>query len=766
MFFENRENRELIEKELKRYELRDYVDEGEIIMLLRGALSRQGDSVIKPKELYQACIAALINNSKAEHMQYVPIVTYARDVYKELLLYGEDTKDFEERAELFFSMFRGSGFIVTRCFAPKIMNLFFKFENYRRWAESAEKYSGFRNVVNACERYGVETRCYFTEEETFTSNLIYVTALMVESGDADAVYRYQKNKVEHMVGIYEVDEAMIREAELSMKAAKDTIDRSKDILQVLEERMSTVDSTTEHAVNRIKQITSSEIELTQSKIKGIEARLQEAYDKFADTQRESVLYEKQKLVDEIVRETDEKLESFRKSVQGIVNMANLEMSKLNQDSGDMIKRIDNYIKDDAKLKEMMKNGSKQENLLNKLEKLTILNDSNLELLNSRFEAEYKLMAERAAAEAKAGTEKTGQAVAGVVFDGANQGAATKNTGKGAGNKGQAAASQVVIVPGAVSNGAAENDDEQIPPVNYLLDENIDFKDRFEYVKKAKKKMEQEGEHFHKMFDDVLTAVMENVNPYLIGPSGCGKTYMVNQICRLLNTSFIDIGYINEEYDILGFQTANGGYSKPNFYRCYKYGKIAFCDELDNGNSRATVKLNSFLSNTKGAGYNFPNGEHVKRHGNFRIIAAGNTSGNGADSVYNTREKIEESVQQRFIPIYIGYDNEIERKILGDYKDWFEFVVIFRKATDEWSRKSHCVAAGIVTTRDTARIRKYLDNGSFTMEKILDYEFIQTKDESYLAFIADYIKENGKKRGTIENCFIDRVDKIRKGEIER
>ena len=119
----------------------------------------------------------------------------------------------------------------------------------------------------------------------------------------------------------------------------------------------------------------------------------------------------------------------------------------------------------------------------------------------------------------------------------------------------------------------KDDDVEIPGVNPLLDESKNFADRYKEAMDKKAYLIATGEHFHNKFDDVLTAVMENSNPYLIGPSGCGKTYMVSQIAKILGMEFIDIGYINEEYDILGFQTANGGYSRPNFYRCYKYGKI-------------------------------------------------------------------------------------------------------------------------------------------------------------------------------------------------
>ena len=265
---------------------------------------------------------------------------------------------------------------------------------------------------------------------------------------------------------------------------------------------------------------------------------------------------------------------------------------------------------------------------------------------------------------------------------------------------------------------------------------------------------------------VADAKMRVINADGSEASMCGKTFMVHQIQEILGLESIDIGYINEEYDILGFQTANGGYSRPNFYRCYKYGKIAFCDELDNGNSRATVKLNSFLSNNMHASYSFPNGENVKRHPNFRIVAAGNTTGNGADANYNSREKIEESVQQRFTPIFVNYDNAVEKAILAPYPSWFNFVVLFRDATNAWSKYSHTSAPGIITTRDTARIRRYLDNKSFSASKILEYEFIQTKDAEYLAFLANEMKKatvNDKECTKLLSYFCNRVDQIRSGK---
>ncbi|MCM1579149.1 MAG: AAA family ATPase, partial [Ruminococcus sp.] len=264
--------------------------------------------------------------------------------------------------------------------------------------------------------------------------------------------------------------------------------------------------------------------------------------------------------------------------------------------------------------------------------------------------------------------------------------------------------------------------------------------------------------------EVLTAVIEDSNPYLIGPSGCGKTYLIGQIADMLGIECLDVGYINEEYDLIGFQTASGGYNYPAFYRAYKFGGIVFCDEFDNSNSRAAVKINSFMAGGKNASYCFPNGERVKRHPNFRIIAAGNTAGSGADRNYSTREKIEESVAQRFTAMYVNYDNRLEGRILADYPEWFGFACAFRNATDAYSRANDIVPPGIFTTRDAASIKKYLDHKSFDEKAIMEYEFIETKETDHLAFLKKemekFYSENSEAAGReLFGIFAERIDTL-------
>ena len=207
-----------------------------------------------------------------------------------------------------------------------------------------------------------------------------------------------------------------------------------------------------------------------------------------------------------------------------------------------------------------------------------------------------------------------------------------------------------------------------------------------------------------------------------------------QLAHLLGLDVISNGYVEYEQDIIGYtNSATGEYVPSNFYRAYKFGKIIFFDELDNGIANATVVLNRFISGHN-SNYTFPNGIPIKRHSNFRMIAAGNTKGNGRTYANNTRQKMDESVMQRLIPVEIDYDNRIEKNILKDYREWYNFATEFRKSVEKqnmgWTEDINTV--GTFTTRDAVTIKKYLDDGCFNDKEIMDYMIVSTKDLEYLS----------------------------------
>ena len=710
--------------------------------------------IIRPFELYLDVVEATIKNSvDFSEEKWLDAVRYGEEIYPHIFFMEEQTPGFEELQAIFLEMFDIGGVISKQMFIPKIYHLFSSKMNYIRWTKGLDAKRYGTKEREAITDYGTQIRPYCQDEDIFSAALWRFTDGIMNGEKPEDVMREEYGNVCKMVGIYNVSEERIMLAEQKIDAMQAATSRLQDSLALSEERAKTLSELSQNTVRDVQNFCDGEMTRAKVKVDNLMQTMNRNHDEFVESQRRAIIADKDDIVNKVIADSQKEISELRKVVDQMVRNARSEILRASRESGDVISKLDAYFQDSERIKDMLADAEMTKQLNERIDKLMVLSERDLTPPPAPVQA-APVQAPVQPVYVQRPAPMPGQPVP---------------------VPGQ---QPPVSMPGQMPDELGDTADMSVTdpfqdvmdfqPI-YLLDENVPFGDRYAEAMARKRELEKQGMHFHHMFDDVITAVMENANPYMIGPSGCGKTYMVQQIALILEMESIDIGYINEEYDILGFMTANGGYSRPNFYRCYKYGKIAFCDELDNGNSRATVKLNSFLSNTSNAAYNFPNGERVMRHPNFRIIAAGNTTGNGADINYNTREKIEESVQQRFTPIFVGYDNEVERSILGTYQDWYEFVVAFRMATNAWSRFTHFSAAGIITTRDVTRIRKYLDNRSFSKEKIIEYEFIQTKDAEYLAFLAKEIASEIRKGEYSDGCrklysiFADRVTEIRSGK---
>ncbi|MBQ6105183.1 MAG: AAA family ATPase [Lachnospiraceae bacterium] len=721
-------------------------------------------SVIKPVALFLEVVDTIMNNQISfNRANWLDAVKYGELIYPHMFMLEEDTQDFDALAKVYISMFGPYNVVYARMFIPKLFHLFTDKINYCRWILSIEDKDGLtstrRGVIS---EFAIKIRSFCMDEDVFTASLIRLTSRILEGEDPKAAAEREYATLRRMSGVYNVSEERILLAEQKIDAVQAATTKLQDSLKLSEDRAEMLNGLSERITKDVKTFCDDEVSNVKATLSSLREDIKRIHTEFTESQRRSVLAEKDELVNSIISESQNGLRELKGQADTIIKDARRDLLRLNRESTETVNRVENYVKNNERIKDILADDTFSQQLNDKIDKL-------MEMYESRMAAGEMPMPVVAAP-----TQGTGRTVI------VERPAAPAGEGRPYAPA-EGPAGQPPMPPEGRPPMPPEGTDMPVPPVilhnwmneaNYepsvLLDENIAFDERYRIAMKRKQDMMNHGVHFHAMFDDVLIAVMENANPYLIGPSGCGKTFMVQQIAQILDVESVDIGYINEEYDILGFQTANGGYSCPNFYRCYKYGKIAFCDELDNGNSRATVKLNSFLSDTTNGAYDFPHGERVMRHPNFRIIAAGNTTGNGADANYNTREKIEESVQQRFTPVFVGYDNEVEKSILGDYTDWYRFVVAFRDATTAWSKLSRAAAPGIITTRDVTRIRKYLDHNSFPDEKIIEYEFVQTKDPEYLAFLAKELsREYGKKDadpGCIEliRVFVQRASDIVEG----
>lgn len=212
---------------------------------------------------------------------------------------------------------------------------------------------------------------------------------------------------------------------------------------------------------------------------------------------------------------------------------------------------------------------------------------------------------------------------------------------------------------------------------------------------------------HNKFNKVMSAVNERIPTYLVGPAGTGKSTIGEQVSQALGLTFSATSLCAQtmSHDILGYMDANGRYVETGFYKAFKHGGVKLFDEVDNGNPNVLSVINSALSNSF---MEFPNGEMVRRHDDFVVIATANTFGNGATSDYVGRNPLDKAFKSRFIDIEIDIDPKVEEAMLAGVgladdraSRWLEIVRTCRTNVERYGLKV------LVTPRATLNGAKLL-----------------------------------------------------------
>jgi MoxR-like ATPase len=164
-----------------------------------------------------------------------------------------------------------------------------------------------------------------------------------------------------------------------------------------------------------------------------------------------------------------------------------------------------------------------------------------------------------------------------------------------------------------------------------------------------------GGNRHEAFEDVLRAISKGLGVYLVGPAGSGKTTLAGQCAEALGLDFYFTGAIDSSYKLSGFTDAHGRVVPTEFKRAYEKGGLFLFDEVDASDAGALLAFNAALANGHA---DFPEGA-IKRHPDFRVIAAANTYGTGASRVYVGRNQLDAATLDRFVFLTMGYDSKLE-----------------------------------------------------------------------------------------------------------
>ena len=182
---------------------------------------------------------------------------------------------------------------------------------------------------------------------------------------------------------------------------------------------------------------------------------------------------------------------------------------------------------------------------------------------------------------------------------------------------------------------------------------------------------------HEKFEDVLAILSAGFGAYLVGPAGSGKNVLCKQVAEALGLKFYFTNAVTQEYKLTGFTDAMGNYQPTQFYKAFTEGGLFMLDEIDASIPEVLNILNAALAN----GYfDFPAPIGFKEaHKDFRVIAAGNTSGRGADYQYVGRNQLDGASLDRFKYVEVDYCEEVENNIAGNI-DLANFCRAFRAAS--------------------------------------------------------------------------------------
>lgn len=227
--------------------------------------------------------------------------------------------------------------------------------------------------------------------------------------------------------------------------------------------------------------------------------------------------------------------------------------------------------------------------------------------------------------------------------------------------------------------------------NYQVTDLIsgdDFDIELEHEDKKSRKIEinfgkkmpktEDGKIHHAQYDKIKACIMSDIPVYLVGEAGTGKNFTLQELADDLNLDFYFTNSVQQEYKLTGFVDAGGVFHETEFYKAFTNGGLFFLDEIDASIPEVLVLLNAAIANRY---FEFPNGR-VDAHPDFRVVAAGNTVGSGANDLYTGRLVLDSATLDRFVIIKFDYDRNVELSLAKGNEDLVNFIRGLRRFAKE------------------------------------------------------------------------------------
>lgn len=168
---------------------------------------------------------------------------------------------------------------------------------------------------------------------------------------------------------------------------------------------------------------------------------------------------------------------------------------------------------------------------------------------------------------------------------------------------------------------------------------------------------------HKAFAEILPWVHAGVPVFLTGGAGVGKTTLAETVAQAIGARKILVlqaDALPQRHEVFGFLSpVTGDFITGAVYDLFKFGGVFLIDEFDTGHASLGTNLNLLLAQGY---YDFPNGERVKRHEDFRVLVTGNTYGQGGSVEFAGTNRINGATLDRFVKVEVTVDEQLEGTI--------------------------------------------------------------------------------------------------------
>lgn len=239
-------------------------------------------------------------------------------------------------------------------------------------------------------------------------------------------------------------------------------------------------------------------------------------------------------------------------------------------------------------------------------------------------------------------------------------------------------------------------------------EEMDLEDENEEVEDELPELSIEEEGYvdyirnprHSKEQVIIACIKHDIPVYLAGPAGSGKNFILQKVSEGLGLKFYFTNSVQQEYKVTGFIDAGGVFHETEFYKAFKNGGLFFLDEIDASIPEVLILLNAAIANRY---FEFPNGR-IDAHEDFRVVAAGNTIGSGADELYVGRLVLDQATLDRFAIIEFDYERPIELSIAKGNAHLVDFIRELRRISNQNGIRATFSYRSIMMVRDLERAR--------------------------------------------------------------